>query len=154
MSGISLNTWYTKAQIDEMLKSPALAAIQLRGYYLETDGARYRFIHDRDSFGNRPNVPVTVPINMDDIEPIKKRTGQERTDSLTSLIIGDCKKAGSVPGFSNDKMTELLGYKWVNGISVMTDEVARTICAKFLHMAEAKRNEQESHHVVRPSNYK
>lgn len=153
MAKIQVYHWYTKAEIDEMLKSPELVAVQLKGYYLETDGDRFRFIHDRDSFGNRPNVPITVPV-PDDLEPIKKRTGQQRTASLVETIIEDCKRAGSIPGFSDAKMTELLGYKWVNGINVMTEEVARTIAAKFLAMAEAKRNEHESHFVVRPSNYK
>ena len=131
MAGIQVNHWYSKAEIDLMLQSPDLASIQLRGYYLETDGARFRFIHDRDSFGNRPNPLYNISV-PNDTDPIVKRTPAQRTDSLVQSIISDCMAAGSVPGFSNEKMTELLGYPWINGISVMTDAVARTIAAKFL----------------------
>lgn len=153
MANIKTYHWYSKAEIDQMMKSPDLASIQLKGYYLETDGSRFRFIHDRDSFGKRPNPLYNIPL-QDDVPPIVKRTPAQRTDSLVQSIIKDCMAAGSVPGFSNEKMTELLGYSWVNGISIMTDTVARTIAAKFLAMAEAKRNEHESGFVVKPSNYK
>ena len=154
MATIKTYHWYTKAEVDEMLKNQETATLQLRGYYLETDGARFRFIHDRHHFGNRPKRTYSGTVSLDDIEPIKKRTGPQRTASLVESIIGDCMKAGSVPGFSNEKMTELLGYTWVNGISIMTDEVARTIAAKFLALAEKKRQEHESKFVVAPSNYK
>ena len=145
--GIKTYHWYSQEEIDVMLQSPELASIQLRGYYLETDGVSFRFIHDRDSFGKRPKQTYTIPV-PDDIDPIVKRTPHERTDSLVSSIIADCMQAGSVPGFSDARMTELLGYRWVNGISVMTDAVARSIAAKFLTMAERLRREHEGHNVV------
>lgn len=153
MAKILYNHWYSKAEIDLIFKENGMQDAQLKGYYLETDGKRFRLIHDKDTVlsnqGKRFDQVLGNP--WGEIAPIVKRTPQQRLDSMVQPMVADCIAAGCVPGFSDEKMTELLGRPWCTGQSIMTVTVAREIAAIFLWLAEKKREKDESRFIVRPS---
>lgn len=152
MAKLLTEHWYTKDEVAQMMQSPELTAIQLKGYYLETDGARFRFIHDSRSAGKRRALQATVYDDLSDIEPIRKRKPVERVDSLMLSLIKDCKQTGRVPGLSDAKIREIVGQGWKDGRLDITTEEVRRVCQYFLDDAEKKRIEHESHMVTTPSN--
>lgn len=75
------------------------------------------------------------------LEPIRKRTPQERVDSLMLRWIDDCKRAGTVPGLGDMAINQIVSEAWKSGRTEITAEVVREVAAHFLQQAE---NEHEA----------
>jgi hypothetical protein len=91
-----------------------------------------------DTFGTL-REPVTGQGTFEPLEPIKKRTPMERVDSLMLRFIDDCKKAGTVPLMSDDRISLIIGEAWRARRSEITWDVVRKVAADFLQKAENKR---------------
>lgn len=148
--------WYPKAVVDDWIRnrSEEMAAIQLRGYYLqvEPENRRFRFVRKMDtrlSEGGRQKTYVLE--NAFQVEPIKKRTPQKRVDSLMLGLIDESKKTGLAPLLSDPRVKEIVSQAAIDGRTGVTAEEVRRIAQLFLDRAEKERNERESHLVVRPS---
>ena len=70
-------------------------------------------------------------------DPIKKRTPQERLDSMTARMAPDTVGRGGFPGLSDEKVSELVGYFWKRGRPVTAADV-RAAAATLLQQAEAQ----------------
>ncbi|HEX5912896.1 MAG TPA: hypothetical protein VFY54_07190, partial [Rubrobacter sp.] len=85
-----------------------------------------------------------------DVKPIKKRTPQERLESLANSFMADVQKHGRIPGLDDEKTRELVGEAWRAG-TPMTAEDVRAAAATLLTQAENKFEESERKKVVRTS---
>lgn len=77
------------------------------------------------------------------VDPIKKRTPQERLDSLTKRIV----ESGLV-GLSEEKVQELVGRSWRRGKPLAAEDI-RTAAATLLQGAESSYEASERRKVVR-----
>lgn len=148
--------WYPRAVVDDWIKhrSEEMAAIQLRGYYLqvEPENKRFRFVRKTDtrlSEGGRQKTYVLE--NAFIVEPIKKRRPQQRVDSLMLGLIDESKKTGLAPLLTDPRVAEVVSQAARDGRTGVTAEEVRRIAQLFLDRAEKERNERESHMVTRPS---
>jgi len=83
------------------------------------------------------------------VEPIKRRTPQQRLDSLHASWAPEA-TAGGFPGLSEEQVRELVGRAWKRGEPVSSDDV-RALAASMLEQAETKREASERKKVVRTS---
>ena len=89
---------------------------------------------------------------MDEVfpkEPIKKRTPQQRVESLVNRWIDDCKRAGGIPGVSEEQVSAVLGEHWKLSPSGITVEDVRKLAVAMLKRAENKYEASEQKKVVR-----
>ena len=153
---------YTAAQFDEMRR--AYPDLVIPGHVLRIDAegtfsivpwqeAAYGGSYDPQ----RPeeDLPLkTYALGWDEdpfpVDPIRKRTPQERTNSMMTRLVGDWRKTGGIPGLSEEKVRELVGRSWKRGNPLSAAEVRRA-AASLLQDAEAKYEASERKKVVRTS---
>lgn len=151
--GLQVNHPYTWAELEKLTQDPTLENLKLKGYVLRGDAdGTFTFIKwDEASFGGQ-GAPlagrVYTPVGFEDLDPIVKRTPQERVDSLLLKIMADCKQYQTVPGLTDDKIGEILGEKFETGKDDMTIERQRRVAAWFLAKAEADAKERARHQVT------
>ena len=85
------------------------------------------------------------------LDPIVKRTPQERVESLMQRFIEDCLIAGTVPGLDDARISAIVGASWEAGRSQVTGEVIRSIAANLLQEAENRKKVADYKKVVTPS---
>ena len=83
-------------------------------------------------------------------DPIAKRTPQERTDSMMSRLVEGWKETGTIPGLSEEKVSELVARSWKRGQPLAAEDI-RTAAANLLADAEVKYELSERKKVVRTS---
>lgn len=118
----------------------------MQGYVLQYDLLNRVFTVVHHSKASQPlrgdgrSAPVMGRATFDekDLPPIVKRTPLERVDSLMLKWIADCKKAGTIPGLDDEKISEIVGEAWKSGRTEITADVVRQVAAHFLTDAEAK----------------
>ena len=138
MPRIKTNHPYTFQELELMRNDPNLASLALKGYYLRHNlDDTVSFVHD--STVNARRGPVTTEVDWG-LDPIVKRTPQQRRDSMVRNWFEECKRAGTVPGLSDAKVSEILGEDWVTGTSEMTVEVVERLAAAMLQDAENKKS--------------
>lgn len=84
-------------------------------------------------------------------DPIVKRSGQERMSSFITKVMETFIKEGGVPGMSDERMSAIIGQKWVKGISVVTEDVVRRVLRHFLEEAEVAKSRADFKKIVTPS---
>lgn len=151
--GLKINHPYTWAELEKLTQDPTLEEFKLKGYVLRGDAdGTFTFVHwSEASFGGQGGPlagRVYNPHGFEDIAPIVKRTPQERVDSLLLKIMDDCKRYQTVPGFTDSKISEILGEPWETGKDEMTAERTRKVAAYFLTKAEAEAKERARHQVT------
>ena len=151
--GLRVNHPYTWAELEKLTQDPALEDIKLKGYVLRGDAdGTFTFVKwDQASFGGQ-GAPLAgriyEPLSFAPLDPIVKRTPQQRVDSLLLKIQEDCLRYKTVPGLTDAKIGEILGEKWETGKSKMTTDSARRVAAWFLAKAEADAKEKARHQVT------
>lgn len=146
MSRIKTNHPYTLQEMEAMRNDPSLANLALKGYYLRHNlDDTVTFVHD--STVNARRGPVTRDVIWG-LDPIVKRTPQQRRDSMVRNWFEECKRAGTIPGLSDEKVSEILGETWVTGTSEMTIEVVERLAAAMLQTAENKKNAADDKKVT------
>jgi hypothetical protein len=146
---IRVQHWYTKTEIDAILKAagPDLDALQVRGYVLQmdTDTTRFRFVKP---FGERKRIVREG--HFGELAPIVKRTQAQRTESLLKAWIKDCLANGRVPGLDDEKMKEIVGASWSEGRG-MTAEDVKVVAQHFLERAAKEQQEHHDRHYWAPA---
>lgn len=155
MSKIVPGRKYTFAEVAELRNDPEVAERVLQGYVLrqDLDGTVQWVRWDKatgggGAFGGPDPKPLRSfegvwdrdegPGPWGDLPPIVKRTPQQRVDSLMLKFIGDCRKAGTVPGFSDERISAIVGEAWKTGRNEITAEVVRMVAQHFLEDAQRR----------------
>jgi len=94
--------------------------------------------------------PGGPPIQAGSVGSIKKRTPQQRIDSMMTRWIEDCKKHGTVPGINDPMMSMILGEAWMSGMHNITAEQVRQVVQHFLNRAEKEKAEANRKLIVTP----
>jgi hypothetical protein len=150
--------WYSKGAVDTMIatQSKQVEALQLRGYVLqsEPENGRFRFISINDSLvrGGRERLQrFSVAANdaWGDIDPIEKRTPEQRVESMMLKFAGECMALGRVPGLSDEQHRIILGAGWTGKRDITAEEV-KAVCAYLLSDAENKREDSERGRELTP----
>ena len=94
--------------------------------------------------------PVGPPVQAGSLGPVKKRTPQERVDSLMARWIEDCMRTGTVPGLDDPMLATILDLNFQAGRTNLTAENVRTVVAHFLAEAEKKKEAANRKLIVRP----
>ncbi len=83
-------------------------------------------------------------------DPIRKRTPQQRVDSLMLKFIDDCKRTGTVPGLSDERIRAIVGEDWKDGQARgITAEDVRAVATHFLSEAANRHEASEYKKVTR-----
>jgi hypothetical protein len=140
---------YTYAELAQLRDDPEVANLAIRGYVWRQDlDGTMQLVHYTQATGGgrttggRPERPDRLYAATEDpwgdLPPIVKRTPQERKESLIKRWFDDCKAAGTIPGLTDEQVTELLGEDWKTGTTEMTGEVVAKLAAVMLEDAERK----------------
>ena len=150
---------YTAAEMKQMrVDNPGL---ELPGHVLRLQGGMFTFVPWRQASGGGAREeghvvrgPRVYELGFDEdpfpVDPIRRRTPQQRVESLTRKFLEDCRRAGKVPGLSDEKVTELTANSWKRG-QPFTGEHVRQVAASLLADAENRYEASERKKVVRTS---
>lgn len=147
---------YTFAELEALRNDPAFADWAAKGYVWEQDlDGTLRLTHwsksilDNEVKHPRAYVDERPFEDVFPTEPIRRRTPQERKASLISRWWESCKRAGTVPGMTDEQLTHLFGREWVTGKSEITYADIERMAATMLADAENKYEASERKKVVR-----
>ena len=151
---------YTAAQFDEMRRAYPNLVIPGHVLRIDAEGTFSIVPWQKAAYGGsydpqRPeeDLPLkTYTLGWDEdpfpVDPIRKRSPQERMDSMMTRLVGDWRKTGGIPGLSEEKIRELVGRSWKRG-NPLTAAQVRTAVATLLQNAETKYEASERRKVVR-----
>lgn len=151
---VEIGKKYSGGELKRLLTPEVAKGLQARGMVLEFDvmSQTYQLTHfTKAKTSEISGKPVMGQGAFEPLDPIRKRTPQERVDSLMLRLIEDCKAAGTVPGLDDMRISHILGEAWKTGRSEVTAEVIRQVAQDFLADAEAKKNHADYKRTVTPS---
>ena len=82
------------------------------------------------------------------VEPVRKRTHQQRTDSMMENLLENWKQTGTIPGLSEEKVSELVSRSWKRGQPLTAADI-RIAAGNLLQEAEGRFEASERKKVVR-----
>jgi hypothetical protein len=136
---------YTFEELARFREDPAYAKWAAAGYVWEQDlDGTLKLVHwsksilDNEVKNPRGYVDSRSTEDIFPTEPIAKRTPQERKDSLIKRWWDACRKAGTVPGLTDEQLTHLFGREWKTGVSEITYADIERMAAVMLNEAENK----------------
>ena len=152
MNTILPNRRYSFEEMETLRADPEVARKALEGYVLRQnlDGT-LSFVHwskatgGGGAFGGKSEPTRGFASTWDtnegpgpwgDLPAIRKRTPQQRVDSLMLKFIEDCKRTGTVPGLDDERISAIVGQAWKTGRSEITAEVVKKVAQHFLTEAE------------------
>jgi len=140
---------YTREYLQAELNQTEANRLMNMGYVLQFDAMAdtYKLVHFSQASAGFSGTPQGGSQDFA-LEPLRKRPGTEKRNSLVDKWVDDIKATGTVPGLSDEKMTEILGTKWITGVSVVTGDTVMAIAEYFLQDAENKQKEADSHLVT------
>lgn len=138
---------YSREELVNLMSQAEADDLKMRGYYLRFDSTsrRYTVVPHAE----RAGTIGTSEGMFDPVPPIRKRSRIERVDSLMLKWIEDCKRAGTVPGLSDAKITEIVGEAWKAGRTEVTGEMVRKVAQHFLDDAERKHEAKLDRQITR-----
>lgn len=142
----------------------AYPGFQMPGYVMRIDADQMTsFVPWHEAAGggaidpNRPeeDLPMRPIVSTWDedpfpVDPIRKRTPQERTDSMMENLLAGQRELGQEMGLSEDKVIELTARSWKRGQPVTAEHV-RAVAASLLRDAENRFEASERKKIVRTS---
>lgn len=162
MSDIVPGKKYTRQQLKSLVRDEKDAAkLAFQGFVLQHDllDDTYMLVHWTKSASGaergQSNRPFGAPRMAHDPyafsppPPIVKRTPAQRREALAKRWFEHCRRAGGIPGLSDEQVTELLGENWKNGDREITYADVERLAQVMLERAEAKHEEKLSHQVTR-----
>lgn len=150
---------YTHEEMRAIRESPEMAGLAFQGYVWRAnlDGTVSLVHWTKAHMDNEVRRPVGY-VDLRPREeifgrppPIVKRTPQQRVQSLVNRWWEECRKAGTVPGMSDEQVSAILGREWKTGVTEITMDDVRRLAAHFLQDAENKFEASEAKKVVRTS---
>lgn len=157
---------YTRVQLRELIDQAEASELQLQGYVLRHDvlDDMYSIVPWYEAGGAKDFGPHSNTITQTGLrkprmgqgafaapDPIRKRTANERVDSLMKRMLEDCLRSGTVPGLGDERISLILGYTKDTDREGITAEEIRRIAASFLAKAEAEKNAADTKKVTTPS---
>lgn len=119
----------------------------LTGYHWRVENGRFSLVHW--SQVTDVSRPRGFALGFDEdpfpLEPIRKRTPQQRVDSLISRF-GEDLKAGRV--MTQDQLQDITANAWKRGQPV-SGEAVRTVATALLETAERRQEAKQDKQVVR-----
>jgi hypothetical protein len=160
---------YTKTQLQEQMDAASAEQLKMTGYVLQYDilNETYTVVHWTKAAGamasptkNKVERLASKRMAHDPFAfteappPIVRRTPMERVDSMMLRLIDDCKRTGTVPLVSDDRIKAILGERWRAGKTDLTAEDIRTVASHLLARAEQQRKVDDFNKVadLNPSN--
>ena len=178
---------YKPFEIRALIDQATAKELEFRGYVLQYDAlsGTYAVVHwtqasqpFRQDGSRAQRRAVSKSIGADafgTLDPIVKRTPQQRVDSLMAKWLVEMKQAGGLPhlmgeppsglttaerdDFYRRKKEEgevmdnaikaIVGEAWKDGRTEITADIVRTVAAHFLSEAEVQHEEKVSHQVTR-----
>ncbi len=147
---------YTPSQLRRLMSQADADELKMKGYVLQFDvvSQTYGVVHwtqaasgaDPGTF--RPDTRGGTGL-FEPLPSIQKRTPNERVDSLMMKMIDDCKKSGTVPGLSDERINTILGASKGTKRDGITAEEVRRVAAHFLQDAEDKHELKLSKQITR-----
>ena len=149
---------YGFAELQRLRNDPAFAQWAAQGYVWRQhlDGTMQLVHWSRSHMDNEVKNPrgYVDSRSVKDIfptEPIRRRTPQERKQSLIDRWWASCKEAGTVPGMTDEQLTNLFGREFKAGVTEITYADIERMAAAMLTDAEAKFEESEDKKITRTS---
>lgn len=152
---------YTREQIRTAVDAGEAKRLQLTGYVLRHDvvTGMYSIVHWTQAGGaaefgklRKPRQAMDPQAwNLDEIAPIRRRTPEERVDSMMVRLIDHCKATGQVPGEGDPEIMAILGFTKGTKREGVTGEDIRRVVAHLLQTAENKKNREDFSKIVVPS---
>jgi len=145
---------YRAQELTTLLTQERAQELQAQGVIIQFDtmlGTFKLVPHTEALSEDISGTPKTGTGGFAPLDPIKKRTPQERLDSLMLRFIEDCKMAGTVPGLDDARISLILGEAWRSGRSEVTAEVVREVARSFLEKAEAEKVHADYKRTAKPS---
>lgn len=152
---------YTREQIQKAVTLGEAQRLQLEGMVLRHDvlSDKYSIVHWTQAGGGADFGQLRKPrqamdnnaFNLDDIEPIVKRTPDQRVDSMMQRLVEHHKQTGTVPGIGDPEIMAVLGMTRGTKREGVTAEDIQRIVAHMLQKAENKKNRDDFNKIVVPS---
>jgi len=143
---------YTAEQMQQMQREyPHFA---MPGYVIRLEAGLFSFVRwDDASYGGQggprsPRAYELVPTEPLVAPPIRKRTPQQRLESLANNWDPDIRKAGTVPGLTEAQLEDVVGRAWRRGEPVTRTKVEE-FAAEMLKRAENRFEAAERKRTVR-----
>lgn len=161
IDGVDISRVFTADEVFAMYTNGKLRSITLQGYAARADyDGTVRFVHHSklNPTRGRGLKPVesgeVTSTQMQGREfspppgwaeemaasltPIRRRTPQERVESMMARIRESMRVHKTVPGLSESQLQAILGPDWHTGVSEVTEDVVRRIAAHYMAQAEAE----------------
>jgi hypothetical protein len=161
VAGVDIEQRFTPEEIVEMYKSGRLRQITNLGYCTQGDETgtlgfvpyyesnAFRVDNDVELRNFRTEFDAEkMRQEIEDENPILRRTPQERAAAMTLRILAEMKKYGTVPGIPGEKLQQIIGEHWKVGQPV-TEEAASRVAQYYLGMGEVDNKEADRHRVTR-----
>ena len=137
---------YTRQELVALMDGKTAEDLAFQGYVLrhDYDTGLFSIIPWSQAGGQmfteerRPQIYTGG--EFEPLDPIKKRTAQQRVDSLMLRWIEDCKKYGTIPGLDDPMIRTIVGEAWKAGRTEITADIVREVATYFLQDAENKKN--------------
>ncbi len=161
---------YTKDQVRRFMTDEQARALQYRGYVLQVDGqGYYTLVHHTKAFGAKgatvlgrtkqgqmegtlaKDDGVTGQASFEVPGAPKKRTPQERLESLTQKLWPTVKDVGHIPGLKDEDILPIVLNAQGRSLDQqrMTGETVKAVASEFLARAEKEHEEKLSHQITR-----
>lgn len=148
---------YTSEQLARLVDQATADELQLEGYVLRHDvlDGMWSVVHwthagSGEEFGTKRKPRIAFDPNaFPKPALIKRRTPQERVDSLMLRFIDDCRRTGTVPGIDDERISFIVGQAWLTGRNEITAEVIQRVAQHFLADADKKFEAAEQKRVTR-----
>ena len=152
---------YTREQIQKAVTLGEAERLQLTGYVLRHDvvSGMYSIVHWTHAGGGadfgqlREARRAAAPdaFTLDDIAPIRRRTPDERVDSMMQRMVEHHRQTGTVPGLGDPEILTVLGMTKGTKREGVTAEDIQRIVTHMLQKAENKKNRDDFKKIVVPS---
>lgn len=153
---------YTREQIQKAVTLGEAERLKLTGYVLRHDvlSDKYSIVHwthagSGAEFGQLRQQPRRAvdpnAFNLDDIAPIRRRTPDERVDSMMQRLVEHHRATGTVPGLGDPEIMAVLGMTKGTKREGVTAEDIQRIVAHMLQKAENIKNRDDFSKIVVPS---
>jgi hypothetical protein len=80
---------------------------------------------------------------------MKRRTPHEKVAAFAQRIMEDAKRCGTVPGLSDEKMSEIMGEAWKTGRAAVTAEAVQRVAQHYMGVGEKENKAADDKRVVR-----
>jgi len=144
VEGIDVDRVYAADEIGQMYLNGELRNVTLHGYVARANAdGTCQFIPAAEATDERRGrvyqAKDDVRASLEEGLPeIRRRTPQQRAASLMLRMFAEAKRAGGIPGLSEEQVRSIVGEYWKAGQTEVTAEMVQRVAAHYLEAAEAE----------------